>query len=256
MTTFKNKVVAITGGSSGIGLACAKLFAAEGAKIAILGRDKEKLKDAQQQISTELLTVTGDVSNVADLENFFKQIKASFGNIDCLIANAGFGLHGHVSAISEQDFDLLIGTNYKGIFFTVQQSLPLMNAPSSIILVSSIDAHTSYKNRSLYGSTKAAVSHLAKSFAADLIDQDIRVNAISPGPIKTPIWNKYIKENPAIFERRAAINPLKRFGTPEEIAHAAMFLASEKSSYIVGVDLVIDGGEMAITDTSSLHSDK
>lgn len=245
MSEFTDKVVVITGGNSGIGEAIARKFDQEGAKIVIFGRDQNKLESVSKNMR-QAIFVKGDVRVLSDLDNLFKKTVSTFGKIDVLVANAGVATRKNIEEVDEKFFDEMVDINYKGVYFTVQRSVSSLNPGSSIILISSAVTHIGMKNHSVYSSTKAAVSMMARNFSADLIDKGIRVNAISPGFTDTPIFDKVKAANPTQLAEYAKGVPLKRFAEPSEIAEAVAFLASQKAAYIVGVDLVIDGGVTAI----------
>lgn len=240
-----NKVVVITGGSSGIGKGIAKKFVEEGARVVIFGRDRKKLEIAQNEISKDMVIVQGDVTKTEDLKNLFLTTKSHFGKIDTLIASAGVGTQIPLEQVTENDFDQMIGINYRALFFTVRYALDFLNHPSSILLIASIAAYGTVKGHSVYSSAKAAVLKLAKNFSFDLADKGIRVNSISPGYIRTPIFDERIKKEPDYIQSREKYIPLKRMGTPEDIANAALFLSSEEASFITGADLIVDGGYLA-----------
>jgi NAD(P)-dependent dehydrogenase (short-subunit alcohol dehydrogenase family) len=235
MKSFQNKVVAITGGGSGIGKATAKLFYDQGSKVVIFGRDPSKLQNVVDELSGKITAVQGDVSKLSDLDNFYKKVKDIHGKIDVLVVNAGIANEQIVDEVDEHHFDEIMNINLKGAYFTVQKAVPLLNPNASIILISSIACHGGWKGLSVYSAAKAAISVLAKCFSADLIDRGIRVNAISPGFTDTPIFT-----DRSIMPKISETIPAKRFATAEEIADAALFLAS--NTYIVGIDLVVDGG--------------
>jgi NAD(P)-dependent dehydrogenase (short-subunit alcohol dehydrogenase family) len=242
---FAGKTVAITGGNSGIGLATAKLFHDEGANVAISGRDQKTLDEAVKAIGGDTLAVKADVSKLADIDKFFAQIAAKFGKIDALFANAGIAKFAPVSDSSEQMFDETFDINAKGLYFTLQRALPLLNDNAGIVLNSSVVNTKGSATTSIYAASKAAVRSLARTFAAELVDRGIRVNVVSPGPILTPIFGRTGLPQAAVDEFAAHVKsqvPMKRFGTPEEIGHAVLFLASSDASYITGVDLYVDGG--------------
>ncbi|MGA6981527.1 MAG: SDR family oxidoreductase [Candidatus Sulfotelmatobacter sp.] len=242
---FEGKTVVITGGNSGIGLATAKLFRQEGAKVAITGRDQETLDEAIKIIGDGTLAVKADVSKLADLDKFYAQVKAKFGKIDALFANAGIAKFAPTSDAGEQLFDETFDINVKGLYFTIQKALPLLNDNAAIVLNASVVSTKGYPGTSIYSATKAAVRSLARTFAAELVDRGIRVNVVSPGPIETPILQKGGLPQAAFDQYSAGIKervPMKRFGTPEEIAYPVLFLASSEASYITGVDLNVDGG--------------
>ena len=243
MNRLENKVAVITGGSSGMGLETAKLFASEGAKVAIVGRSLDKLKDAEKEISQfgEVLAIQCDVSHLDDLDNLYQQTQDKYGKVDILFANAGIGKFIRAIETTEDDFDKLVSVNFKGVFFTVQKALKVFNDGGSIILNASWLGHRGVETCSTYGATKAAVVSLAKTFANELADRSIRVNSISPGFIRTPIIEKIGMDEEKIEQRRKKI-PAKRWGQPEDIAKTVLFLASDESSYILGQDIAIDGG--------------
>ncbi len=245
MKEFTGKVLAVTGGSSGIGKAIAERFDREGAKVALFGRDQKKLKSVGATLK-ESLICSGDVCEVSTIDKFYREIKKKWGSIDVLVANAGIAATKPIQEIDEAFFDAIIDTNYKGLFFTIQSALPFINKNASIILISSVAAHIGWPSHSVYSSAKAAVSHLARCLSAELIEKGIRVNAISPGFVDTPLFDPMRKSDPEGIKKRSELIPAKRFALPEEIAHAAYFLASPLSSYICGIDLVIDGGMSAI----------
>ncbi|MBA3661701.1 MAG: glucose 1-dehydrogenase [Gammaproteobacteria bacterium] len=245
MTRLKNKVAIITGGNSGIGKGIAKHFLAEGAQVVIFGRNQQSLDQAKEELGDPLLVVQGDVTNTQHLENLYKQTLLQYGQCDILVANAGVGERIHIDNATEENFDRMVDSNYRGTFFTVRHALTYLNPRASIILIASCGATITLKRHSIYASTKAAIVKLAKSFAYDLADRSIRVNSISPGYVKTPIFDERLRSDPGYLSRREANIPLKRIGTPQDIANAALFLASDESSYITGIDLLVDGGYSA-----------
>ena len=242
---FEGKSVVITGGNSGIGLATAKLFHEEGAKVAISGRNQKTLDAAVKTIGPGTLAVKADVASTADLDKFFAQVAAKFGKIDVLFANAGIAKFAPAADSTEQMYDETFDINVKGLFFTLQKALPLLNDNAGIVLTSSVVASKGYPGTSVYSATKSALRSLARTFAAELVDRGIRVNVVSPGPIYTPILSKSGMPQSGVDAFEAAVTsrvPMKRLGTPEEVAHAVLFLASTEASYITGVDLNVDGG--------------
>jgi NAD(P)-dependent dehydrogenase (short-subunit alcohol dehydrogenase family) len=242
---FEGKTVVITGGNSGIGLATAKLFHDEGAKVAISGRDQKTLDDAVKTIGNGTLAVKADVSKLADIDRLYSQVAGKFGKIDAIFANAGIAKFAPASESSEQLFDETFDINVKGLYFTVQKALPHLNNNAGIVLNSSLVNAKGSPTTSVYSASKAAVRSLARTFAAELVDRGIRVNVVSPGPIETPIFGRTGLPQAAVDEFAnyiKASNPMKRFGTPEEVGHAVLFLASSEASYITGVDLGVDGG--------------
>jgi NAD(P)-dependent dehydrogenase (short-subunit alcohol dehydrogenase family) len=245
MKRFEGKSAVITGGNSGIGLATAKQFHDEGAKVAISGRDQKTLDAAVKTIGPDTLAVKADVAKLAELDRFFAQVSAKFGKIDALFANAGIAKFAPAAASSEQLFDETFDINVKGLFFTLQKALPLLNDNAGIVLNASVVSTKGSPATSIYSASKAAVRSLARTFAAELLDRGIRVNVVSPGPIYTPILEKGGMPQSgvdAFVEQVKARVPMKRLGTPEEVAHAVLFLASSEASYITGVDLNVDGG--------------
>lgn len=245
MRKLKEKVAVITGGNSGIGLASAKAFAAEGAKIAIIGRDRKTLDLAKKELGSSALMIQVDVSNLSELDMAYSEIKKNFGHIDILFANAGVAKFTPFNEVSEQFYDQIMDINVKGLFFTVQKALPLMAKGGSIILTSSSLNSRAIPGGSVYGASKAAVRSLGRGFAADLADKGIRVNVLSPGPVETPIFERLgLSETQlkSMGEAMAARVPLKRFGQSEEIAKAALFLASDDSSFVFGSEISVDGG--------------
>jgi NAD(P)-dependent dehydrogenase (short-subunit alcohol dehydrogenase family) len=240
MLKLKNKVAVITGGSSGIGLATAKLFIAQGAKVVISGRNNDKLELAKKEINdSSLLTVKMDVSKLADIKNLYEKTEHAFGKIDVLFANAGILGKKKLAEIDEDFFEQLIDVNYKGAFFTIQKAIHYLNDNSSIILMSSIARAIGRPEMSVHASIKSAIVTLAQCFASELTDRNIRVNSISPGLIKTSNVDKYPQEKLDMFSK---IIPIGRMGESDEIAKLVLFLASEDSSYITGSDFIIDGG--------------
>ncbi|MGA2920958.1 MAG: SDR family oxidoreductase [Candidatus Sulfotelmatobacter sp.] len=242
---FLGKTIVITGGNSGIGLATAKLFHDEGAKVAISGRDQKTLDESVRVIGGDALAVKADVSKLADIDRLYNQVTAKFGKIDGLFANAGIAKFAPASESTEQLFDETFDINVKGLYFTLQKALPHLNNNAGIVLNSSVVNAKGSPTTTIYSASKAAVRSLARTFAAELVDRGIRVNVVSPGPIETPIFGRTGLPQAAIDEFANYIktsNPMKRFGTPEEVAHAVLFLTSSEASYITGVDLKVDGG--------------
>lgn len=245
MKKFEEKVAVITGGSSGIGLATAKEFKEQGARVVISGRDKKTLDDAVQTIGGDVLAVQSDVSNLSDIGILFSKTKDKFGKIDALFVNAGIAKFAPLEATSESLFDEVININLKGVYFTIQKALPFLNDNASIILNTSFLDELGFAGTSVYSASKAAVRSLAKTLSAELISRGIRVNAVSPGAISTPIYGKLGLPKEAVEAMAQNILeqvPMKRFGTPEEIAKAVVFLASSDSSYVLGAEISVDGG--------------
>ena len=245
MSKLEGKVAVITGGNSGIGLATAQQLVSDGAYVFITGRRQSELDSAATQIGKNNVTaVQGDVSNLADLDRLYAKVKEQKGQIDVLFANAGIVGAAPLGEISEEHFDKTFGINVKGLLFTVQKALPLFQDGGSIILNASIAASKGIEASSVYSATKAAIRSFARTWTADLKQRKIRVNAISPGPIDTPIFNGVLNEEQTKqFNATIVANvPLGRMGNPDEVAKAASFLASDDSSYITGTELFVDGG--------------
>lgn len=250
MGKLSGKIAVITGGNSGIGLATAKLFAAEGAHVIITGRRKDELDTAVAAIGAKAIGVQGDVSKLADLDRLYAEVKQKFGHIDILFANAGVALPSPVADVSEDHFDKHFDINVKGLFFSVQKALHLFKDGGSIILTSSVVNTTGMAGFAVYSATKAAVRSFARTLTTELAARKIRANVISPGPIETPIFGKMGLPEKQVQEfgsQIATMVPLGRFGKSEEIAKAALFLASnDDSSYVAGIDLYVDGGMVAV----------
>lgn len=245
MGKLTGKVAVITGGNSGMGRDTAKRFAQEGAKVVIFGRDQATLDSAAAEIGRSVIAVKGDVSNMADLDALCARVKKEYGRIDILFANAGIGEMAPLGAITEEHFDRLFNVNVKGLVFTVQKALALMPDGGSILLNASIAGQKGMEAFSIYSATKAAVRSLARSWTNDLKARRIRVNSISPGPIETPIFDRMglTKEQITGFGQAIVSQvPMGRFGKGDEIANTALFLASDDSSYVSGIDLAVDGG--------------
>ena len=241
MNKLEGKIALITGGNSGIGFATAKQFVKEGAYVFITGRREPELAAAVKEIGRNVTGVQGDVANLGDLDRLFAQIKREKGKLDVVFANAGGAQFAPLGTITEEHYDSVFGSNVKGVLFTVQKALPLMSEGASIILNASIVASKGLPDWSVYSATKAAVRSFARTWTTDLKARRIRVNAVSPGLIDTPPWHSI----EGAEERMKTISssvPLGRFGTPDEIAKAVVFLASDDSSYITGTELFVDGG--------------
>ncbi|HEV8199084.1 MAG TPA: SDR family oxidoreductase [Candidatus Polarisedimenticolia bacterium] len=242
---FKDKVAVVTGGNSGIGLAAAKAFVREGAKVAITGRSDETLKTAQKALGPDALVIKADMGRVSEIESAMGRIRERFGRIDALFVNAGIGKFVPFEEVTEAFFDETMATNLKGLFFTVQKAAPLFTKGAAVVLNASINAHLGMPGSSVYGASKAAVVNLAKTLSADLLARGVRVNVVSPGPITTPILDRMglpEQETRQLKEHITSRVPLKRFGTPDEVASAVLYLSSPESAYIVGTELVVDGG--------------
>ena len=242
MHRLEGKIALITGGTSGIGLATAKQFVNEGAYVFITGRRDPELAAAVKEIARNVTGVQGDVSNLGDLDRLFAQIKREKGTLDIVFANAGGAKFAPLDKVTEEHYDSIFNGNVKGLLFTVQKALPLLPDGASIILNASVAASkASMPEWSVYNATKAAVRSFARSWTTDLKDRRMRVNAVSPGYTDTPPWHS-IEAAEEHMKTIANSIPLGRFGTPDEIAKAVVFLASDDSSYITGTELFVDGG--------------
>lgn len=242
---LENKVAVITGGNSGIGLSTAKLFQAEGARVVITGRRQNVVDSAIKEIGGHSIGFKSDTSKLDDIAALYEKVKEQFGKIDILFLNAGIAKFGPFISVDEATFDEMVNINFKGLFFNVQKALPLLNEGASVILTTSIADQKGFPDTSVYSATKAAVRSLARTLSAELADKKIRVNAIAPGPIDTPIFEKLGAPEEAVEEIKGGFEsmvPMKRMGSPDEIAGAALFLASDDSSFVLGVELVVDGG--------------
>ncbi|MEO6805128.1 MAG: SDR family oxidoreductase [Edaphobacter sp.] len=245
MKKLDGKIALITGASNGIGLATAKRFVSEGAFVFITGRNRSRLDAAVKEIGSNVTAVQGDVANLKDLDRLFAQIKEEKGRLDIIFANAGSFKYAALDAIDEAFFDDMFNSNVKGLLFTVQKSLPLLPDGASIILNASIVSIKGIPSNSVYSATKAAVRSFARTWTADLKARHIRVNAVSPGPIDTDSLRDLYNSSDVGKQRLASIGniiPMGRLGTPDEVAKAVVFLASDDSSYITGIELFVDGG--------------
>jgi len=245
MGKLDEKIALITGGNSGIGLATAKRFVQEGAYVFVTGRTQSKLDEAVKQIGSNVTGVQGDVANLSDLDRLFEQIKKTKGKLDIVFANAGIAKYAPLGSIDEAHFDSIFGGNVKGLLFTVQKALPLLPDGASIILNASIVGSKGLPANSVYSATKAAVRSFARTWTTDLKARHIRVNAISPGPIDTEGLRELLGSSKTGQDRLNSIGstvPLGRLGNPDEIAKAAVFLASDDSSFVTGIELFVDGG--------------
>ncbi len=241
MTTnrFDGKIILVTGGNSGIGLATAARLVSEGATAIITGRNRETLNRAVQNLGKNAHGIAADMTRIPEIDALYRQIKEKFGRLDGLFANAGIALTEPIEEVTEQSFDSLVDANIKGTFFTLQKAIPLLAPGSSVVVNASVADTTGSTVFAVYGATKAAVRSMARSFSASYIERGIRFNAISPGPIETPIWSDTDADR---VESVKQSNPSKRFGTAQEVAGAVAYLLSFEASYIVGAELYIDGG--------------
>jgi NAD(P)-dependent dehydrogenase (short-subunit alcohol dehydrogenase family) len=233
MGKLDGKIALVTGGNSGIGRATAKRFVSEGAYVFITGRTQTKLDAAVKEIGSNVTAIQGDGANLKDLDRLFALIKKEKGKLDIVFANAGIATKAALGAIDEQHFDSIFNTNVKGLLFTVQKALPLLPDGASVILNASIVGSKGLSNNSVYSATKAAVRSFARTWTTDLKARHIRVNVVSPGPIDTEGLR---------LEGLKNIVPMGRLGAPDEIAKAVVFLASDDSSYVTGIELFVDGG--------------
>jgi NAD(P)-dependent dehydrogenase (short-subunit alcohol dehydrogenase family) len=245
MKRLEGKVAVVTGGNSGIGLATAKRFQEEGARVAISGRSKKTLAEAVQTIGNGVLAVQSDVANLADIDSLFAEVSRKLGKIDVLFVNAGVAKFAPLADTTESAFDEQYDINIKGAYFTIQKALPYLNDGASIILNTSVVDGNGTIGASAYSGTKAALRSLARTAAAELVGRGIRVNTVAPGPIVTPIFGRTGLPQEAIDEFAKGVVervPMKRFGQPEEVAATVAFLASQDASYITGVEINVDGG--------------
>ena len=245
MKRLEGKVAVVTGGNSGIGLATAKRFLEEGAKVAISGRNQKTLDEAVHQLADGVLAVRADTAQLTEVEKFLTAVHKKFGKIDILFINAGVAKFAPFTETPEALFDEQFDINIKGAYFTIQKAVPFLNDGASIILNTSVAAATGTPGTSAYSATKAALRSLARTAAAELVERNIRVNAVAPGPIVTPIFGRTGLPQQAIDEFSKEIVqtvPMKRFGQPEEVAGVVAFLASKDASYITGVEINVDGG--------------
>lgn len=242
--TFEGKVALVTGGSSGIGLGIAKEFAALGAKVIITGRQDAKLEVAVTEIGSGATAIKADVSDLKQLDGLYSQIRSEHGHLDVLVANAGGGIIAPLGEITEEQYDQTFDTNVKGVVFTVQKALPLMGAGGSIVLIGSTSSIQPGSGLSIYGASKAALRNLVRAWVLDIKGSGIRINVVSPGPIRTQSLLDFLPEGQqdGILEFLESRSTVGRLGQPEDIAKAVAFLASDSSGYINGIELFADGG--------------
>lgn len=248
MSRLSGKIAVVTGGSTGIGRATAESFAKEGATVYIFARRQDALEAAAREIGHGVTAITGDVKKIEDVRRLMDRIKSDHGRLDIVMANAGTVKPEKLSEATERTFDETLNTNLRGVYFTVSNALPLISKGGSIILTSSGLGHASFAGYGPYGASKAGLHSLARTWSTELAERGIRVNTISPGPIETPILDKQLGPSVTPDELRknfAQLVPMKRIGQPEDVAAAALFLASDESSYISGIDLPVDGGLLA-----------
>jgi NAD(P)-dependent dehydrogenase (short-subunit alcohol dehydrogenase family) len=240
---LEGKIAVITGGSEGIGLATAKLFVKEGAYVFITGRRQKELDEAVKAIGANVTGVRGDVAKTADLDLLYEIVGKAKGRVDIIFANAGVGEFVRFGEVSEEQFDKLININLKGAFFTVQKGLPLLNDGGSIILTGSVASIKGTAAFGVYAASKAAIRSFARTWTTDLKDRHIRSNVVSPGPIKTPLVNRQPAD---VIAGIASTIPMGRMGEPDEVAKAALYLASDDSSFVTGIELFVDGGRAQV----------
>jgi len=246
MTKLKDKVAVITGGSTGIGLATAKVFLEEGAKVVITGRTQSTLDKAIAEVgNSNLIAIQSDTSKLSDIDVLVEKVASQFGKVDVLFANAGIAWFAPIDQTDEAFFDAQFNTNVKGLFFTIQKFLPLFNDGGSIVLNASAVIHKGFEHGAIYSATKAAVRSFSRTLSKDLAPRNIRVNTVSPGPVETPIYSKMgmtEEQMKGMAEGMTQLVPMKRFGSSDEVAKAVLFLASSDSSFIIGEEILIDGG--------------
>ncbi|MFD7584822.1 SDR family NAD(P)-dependent oxidoreductase [Kitasatospora sp. NPDC059811] len=241
MGQLDNKTALVTGASTGIGLAIARRFAAEGATVYLTGRREAELAAAVEQVGSRGIGVRGDVSKLDDLDRLFAEITERSGRLDIVVANAGLGDFGLLGEITEEEYDHTTSVNLKGTVFTVQKALPLLSAGASVILLSSSAALRGVPGLGVYAATKAAIRSLARTWATELAGRGIRVNALTPGPVATPGADELRAAYPQV-DQAVATTPLGRIGRPEEVAATALYLAGDQSSFTTGAELFVDGG--------------
>ncbi len=261
MGRLDGKLALITGGSSGIGLATAGAFVREGARVAITGRDATRLDAARRQLGNGTVAVPGDVASLADLDRLFERVAAAFGGLDVVFANAGLVEATKLDATTEDAFDRMMNINVKGVFFTVQKSLSLLRPGASVVLNGSVAPSAGSPHGAVYAATKAAVRTFARNFSAALVPRGIRVNVVSPGPIA--VRSPHVRPGetdvtpapplPGTTNPWLLSIPLGRFGTPDEVAHVVVFLASDESRFLVGSEIVVDGGRTQLPDGAMVY---
>jgi NAD(P)-dependent dehydrogenase (short-subunit alcohol dehydrogenase family) len=245
MGRFTNKIVVITGGTSGIGLAAARQFITEGATVVVIGRTPRSVGDAQKEIGANGVAIAADVTKSTELDAVFQTVREKYGRIDVLFANAGIAKLGSVAETTEEMFDDILDANFRAAYFAVQKALPLLSDGGAIVFTTSWFVEVGIAGTSAVSASKAALRNFTRTLASELIGRKIRVNAVSPGVIETPLFGKLgLPEANAQELAQALLQqiPTKRFGKPEEVAMAVAFLASDDASYITGVELAVDGG--------------
>lgn len=245
MNRFANKTVLVTGGNSGIGFSTAQQFAREGARVIITGRDQAKLDQAKEQLGGATIVIRNDAGDSQAGKQLAAQLRGAGITLDAVFINAGVALFSPLDGVDEAFWDNMFNTNVKGAYFTIQALAPLLNQGAAVILNGSINAHIGMPNSSVYAASKAALISLAKTLSAELIGSGVRVNVVSPGPVATPLYGKLGMPADTLAEVAGNIQsqiPLKRFGTPEEVAGAVLYMASPEAAFIVGTELIVDGG--------------
>lgn len=245
MGRLDGKDILVTGGTAGIGFSCAKLFREEGARVSITGRSEETLAVAKDTLGDDVHTICADVRYVKQIERMASEIQNTHGGLDGLLVNAGVAKFKPYQEMDEATFDEIMNANVKGAWFTIAYCAPLIRPSGAVVIVTSIAPHKGQIGVGVYAASKAAARSMARNFSAELIDRGIRVLALSPGPTRTSLFDRMgtPEEVDAIIERMTSTVPIKRIGTPEEVAHAALFLISDESSFMLGAELVVDGGK-------------
>jgi len=241
---FREKVAVVTGGNKGIGLGVAKAYAREGASVVITGRDEKTLGAAAEEIGPRTLAIKSDAGKISDIEKAMAAIREKFGRIDALFVNAGAGKFAALEEVTESFFDDTFNVNVKGLLFTVQKAVPLMRSGSAVVLNASINGHMAMPNTTVYAASKAAVISLARTLSVELVGRGIRVNSISPGPIESTFLTRELSTEELQQTKDWIVSqiPMKHFGQPEDIAAAVLYLTSPESAFVIGADLIIDGG--------------
>lgn len=245
MARFDNKRVLVTGGNSGIGQATAKAFADAGATVAITGRDETTLAETAQLIGGDVLAIRSDAASLADIDDLVDQLTSEWGTVDSLFFNAGVAKFGPFDGMDEAAWDESFAVNVKGAYFLIQRLAPLMPPGSTVVLNGSVNAHIGMAGSSIYAASKAALISLARTLSTELLDQKIRVNVVSPGPVTTPLYERLGMSDDDLAATAATIQSqiaLDRFGEPEEVASAVLYLASSESSFVIGSEFIVDGG--------------
>ncbi|MCR5857522.1 SDR family NAD(P)-dependent oxidoreductase [Mesorhizobium sp. J428] len=243
---FDDKVVVITGGTDGIGLATAKAFTAEGARVYITGRNQARLENAVAEIGNDAVGIPGDVSKMDDLDRLYARIKGDHGRVDVVFANAGVSESAPIGGIENDHIDRVFDINVKGTVYTVQKALPLMSAGGSVVLMGSGAGSKGFPGLSVYSATKAAIRSFARTWTVDLKSRGIRVNVVSPGMVLTPALKTYLQNNDGAEEWMKAAIPFGRLAETDEVAKAVLFLASDEGSFVGGAELMVDGGFVAV----------